>query len=220
MTLTVSPKLWTLFDTRKGLINSTVTSLKFSDLSGQNSAAKYEVEDVKVEDFYIPKSGISFQDVNNGIKIEIKDIHFAAKAKIKAKIGPTIPGRWFHLANAKGTAIVRSEKSRLDVELQWKNFTFIPVVNMNSNIRIAFTENLNLLNLAKNNMASMVNSKINGLVHKKIKEAVKNYANPLLQQLKQQMVSFGYGDYDIEWMVQNSSLGVAVKPNAVNEALT
>ncbi|KHJ77964.1 hypothetical protein OESDEN_22416 [Oesophagostomum dentatum] len=166
--------------------------------------------------------------MTNGIRINIKEVRIQASARGEADIGKEILRKWLHIAYVSGgikynsnlnsmyTLKATFEWSNLDVQLQWSDFKFIPVVNMNSKIRIGFTYNLKLLYLVKGKIEKFVNSKVNSEVPKKIAEAIDTYINPHLQQLKHQMESKDYKDYDIEWTVQNNSVRATVKPKSGN----
>ncbi|KHJ77244.1 hypothetical protein OESDEN_23136 [Oesophagostomum dentatum] len=205
--------VWDLLETKADLINSAVKSIKIPELSGQNDFAKYELWGGKVENLSVPKAAVSFQDMSNGVRINVKGVQFRASVKARVEIGKNIFGKWIHLPRMTGGITANSEKANLDVMLQWDDFKFVPTITMDSKISLSFTSHLKIVNLSRGKLQELVSSKVNSEVPKKIAEAVENHVNPHLQQLKLQMLSKGFGDYDIEWTVQNSSLRVAVKPN-------
>ncbi|KIH55888.1 hypothetical protein ANCDUO_13946 [Ancylostoma duodenale] len=76
ITLTVSPKIWNLLETKANIINDAVTSITFPDFDGKKSLVKYRVWDGKVDHFSVPKSGVSFHDMNNGVHLSVSENPF------------------------------------------------------------------------------------------------------------------------------------------------
>ncbi|EPB78322.1 hypothetical protein ANCCEY_02552 [Ancylostoma ceylanicum] len=214
ITLTVSPKIWTLLETKANIINDAVTSITFPDFDGKKSLVKYRVWDGKVDHFSVPKSGVSFQDMNNGVQLSIKGAQIGASVKGRVEIGKKIFGKWIRLARMSGEMKAKSENVNLDVKLVWNDFTFIPTVNMDSSVRVDFTRHLKTLNFLRKEVQKMVTSKVNSEVPKKIVEAIEQQVNPRLQKLKEKLISMGYTQYDMEWAVQNNILRVAFKPKS------
>ncbi|KHJ84377.1 hypothetical protein OESDEN_15911 [Oesophagostomum dentatum] len=212
LTLTISPKIWNLLETKAGLINGAVTSITFPEFSGKKSLVKYRVWDGKVDHFSVPKSGVSFQDMNNGVHLSMKNVQFGARTNGRVEIGKKVFGKWVRIARMSGEIKAKTEGANLDIKLTWNDFKFVPTVTMNSDVRVDFTKNLRKLNFLRSRVQKMVNSKVNSEVPKKIIDLVNNKVNPRLQQLKQKLISMGFTDYDIEWTVQNNILRVAIKP--------
>ncbi|KHJ82135.1 hypothetical protein OESDEN_18173, partial [Oesophagostomum dentatum] len=73
LTLTISPKIWNLLETKAGLINDAVTSITFPEFSGKKSLLNYRIWDGKVHHFSGPKSEVSFQDMNNDVRVDFTD---------------------------------------------------------------------------------------------------------------------------------------------------
>ncbi|KIH45095.1 hypothetical protein ANCDUO_24869, partial [Ancylostoma duodenale] len=71
LTVTISPKLWNLLETKSNIINEAVTSITFPEFSGKKSLVKYRVWEGKVEHFAVPKSGVSFLDMSNGVHLSL-----------------------------------------------------------------------------------------------------------------------------------------------------
>ncbi|KAL6739907.1 hypothetical protein Aduo_013305 [Ancylostoma duodenale] len=209
ITLTVSPKIWNLLETKANIINDAVTSITFPDFDGKKSLVKYRVWDGKVDHFSVPKSGVSFQDMNNGVHLSIKGAQFGASIKGRLEIGKKI-----RIARMSGEIKAKSESVNLDVKLVWNDFKFIPTVNMDSNVRVDFTHHLKPLKFLRKEIQKIVTSKVNSGVAKKITEAIEQQVNPRLQKLKEKMISMGYKEYDMEWTVQNNILRVVVKPKS------
>ncbi|KAL6739906.1 hypothetical protein Aduo_013304 [Ancylostoma duodenale] len=214
ITLTISHKIWNLLETKANIINDAVTSITFPDFDGKESLVKYKVWNGKVNHFSVPKAGVSFQDMNNGVHLSMKDVQFGASVKGRVDIGKKVLKKWVRIARMSGEIKAKSASANLDVVLAWNDFKFIPTVNMDSNVRVDFTHHLERLNFLRSRIQKMVTSKVNSEVPKKIVEAIEQQVNPRLQKLKEKMISMGYTQYDIEWTVQNNILRVALKPKS------
>ncbi|KAK6754751.1 hypothetical protein RB195_013627 [Necator americanus] len=212
--LTVSPKLWNLLETKANIISDTIKSITFPEFSGKKGLLKYRIWDGRVEHFSLPKSGVSFQDMSNGVHLSMKDVQFHASVRGRLEIGKKIFGKWVRLARMSGHVKGKSENANLDLILKWNDFKFVPTVSMNSNVRVDFTDNLRKLNFLRKKVQKMVTSKANSEIPKKIVEAIERQVNPRLQKLKEKMISMGFAEYDIEWTVQNNILRVMVKPKS------
>ncbi|KAL6741868.1 hypothetical protein Aduo_015083 [Ancylostoma duodenale] len=221
LTVTISPKLWNLLETKANIINEAVTSITFPEFSGRKSLIKYRVWEGKMEHFAVSKSGVSFQDMSNGVHLNVRFSNFR---RGRVEIGMKIFGEWIRMARMSGNVMyvrARTDSATLNVRLLWDDFKFIPTVNMNSNVRVDFTHNLRRwLNFLRRKVEKMVVSKVNNEVPKKLTEAIDRKVNPRLQILKQKMISMGYTEYDIEWTIQNNILRVTVKPKSRNEVVS
>ncbi|VDM81891.1 unnamed protein product [Strongylus vulgaris] len=107
---------------------------------------------------------------------------------------------------------MRSEEVNLDAKLMWNDFSFIPYISMESNIKLSFSNHFKILNIVKGMIQRRVAALVDTEVAEKLAEAVKTNVNPRLQQFKQKMVSMGYTHYEIEWTVQDNALRVTFKP--------
>ncbi|VDM68226.1 unnamed protein product [Strongylus vulgaris] len=214
ITLTISPKIWNLLETKADIINNALKSITFPEFSGRKSLIKYRVWDGKIEHFTVPKTGVSFQDMNNGIHLSMKNVQFRVSVRGRIEIGKKVFGKWVRIARMSGEIKAKSESAELDIKLTWNDFSFTPTVTMNSNVRVDFTDNLRKLNFLRSEVQKRVRSMVNSKVPEKIAEAIQRQVNPRLQKLKQKMAEKGYKNYDIEWIVQNNILRVAVKPKS------
>ncbi|EYB88381.1 hypothetical protein Y032_0248g89 [Ancylostoma ceylanicum] len=204
LTLTISPKLWNLLDTKAHLINRAVASIKIPDIHGKQGLNRYRVWGTTVQYFTVPKSGVSFQDFQKGIRLTVNvNFGIATNLVLRAWIIP------FY-------ASVRawSEHASLDIKLVWNDFKLIPYVSMHSSVHIHI--NHGLLNLMRRKVENAVASSLNSEVPRKVAEAIERHVNPRLQKLKEELISKNYTDYDIDWKVQYNSARVAVKPKSWN----
>ncbi|KHJ80147.1 hypothetical protein OESDEN_20184 [Oesophagostomum dentatum] len=220
LTLTISPKVWNLLETKANIIQDAVKSIEFPELSGRESLVKYRVWDGRVEHFEVPKSGVSFVDMNNGVHLRIHDVKFRVVIRGRVELGKKVFGKWVRIARMSGDIKVQSEDADLDVTLVWNDFKLTPASTMNSNVRVDFTHHLRNLNFLRKKLQDTVRSKINSEVPKKINEAIEQKVNPRLQKLKQKLISMGYKDYDIEWTVQNNILRAAIKPKSATKEIS
>ncbi|KHJ83637.1 hypothetical protein OESDEN_16662 [Oesophagostomum dentatum] len=69
--LTISPKIWNLLESKAALINAAATTITFDGFSGKEKWVKYTVSGGRIEQFSIPKWGVSFYDMNNGIHVNV-----------------------------------------------------------------------------------------------------------------------------------------------------
>ncbi|EYB81791.1 hypothetical protein Y032_0374g216 [Ancylostoma ceylanicum] len=215
LTVTISPKLWNLLETKANIINEAVTSITFPEFDGKKSLVKYRVWEGRVEHFAVPKSGVSFQDMSNGVHLSIRGVQFRASVRGRVELGKKIFRKWIRIARMSGNIIAKTDSATMDIKLVWDDFKFIPTVTMNSNVRVDFTHNLKRwLNFLRSRVEKMVVSKVNNEVPKKLVDAIERKVNPRLQILKQKMISMGYTEYDIEWTIQNNILRVTVKPKS------
>ncbi|RCN30558.1 hypothetical protein ANCCAN_23675 [Ancylostoma caninum] len=118
LTLTISPKIWNLFETKANIINDTVTSLKFPEQSGQEGPVRYRLWDGKLEHFSISKWDISFEDIRSGIHLSLKGVKFRASINGKVEVGKTMFGKWIPFIWMSGGIKYVSEKDLLNTILQ------------------------------------------------------------------------------------------------------
>ncbi|KIH68730.1 hypothetical protein ANCDUO_00935 [Ancylostoma duodenale] len=104
--LTISPKIWNILDTRAAVITKYVKSYPIPDNINKDTMLDYKITDMYVEDFSMPKSGVSFKEMKNGIHlrifnvfsdvrdvqeltlyVKVTDIKFRAGAKAKVAVG-------------------------------------------------------------------------------------------------------------------------------------
>ncbi|EYB81795.1 hypothetical protein Y032_0374g217 [Ancylostoma ceylanicum] len=214
LTLTISPKIWNLFETKANIINDAVTSLKFPEQSGQEGAVRYRLWDGKVEHFSISKWDISFEDIRSGVHLKLNGVKFRASINGKVEVGKTFWGKYIPLIWMSGGITVTSEAAILDVNLVWKNFKFTPTVKMDSNVNIGFTSSLWMLYFLKSKIEKEFRHRINIEVSNKLVEAINLQVNPRLQKLQQTMMSMGYDHYDVDWAVQNNVFRISLRPKS------
>ncbi|KHJ75558.1 hypothetical protein OESDEN_24826, partial [Oesophagostomum dentatum] len=212
ITLTISPKIWNLLETRGGFINKAVTSITFPAFSGRQCVAAYRIWNGKVNRFFVPKSGVSFQNMNNGIHLKVRNVQFGARTN--GRVDVVLLGRM------NGQIKARANVANLDIKLKWNDFKFVPTVRMNSNVRIEFTNTLKRLDFLRSKLQNMITSKVNSEVPKMVVALVRNEVNPRLQKLKQKLISMGYKNCSIEWTTQKNTLRVTFKPKSTKGTVT
>ncbi|KAL6741875.1 hypothetical protein Aduo_015088 [Ancylostoma duodenale] len=204
LTLTITPQIWNLLDTKAHVINKAVTSIKFPDFVGKEGLNKYRVWGTRVDYFTVPKSGASFKDFGGGVHSTM-DLQFGITTNL-------IVHSWIIPFYASMKAW--SEHAFLDVRLVWNDFKLTPYVFMFSKIHVDI--NHGLLNLMRKKVGESIASRINSEVPTMVKESIERDVNPRLQQLKQKLISKNFTEYDIDWKVQNKSIRVALKPKSWN----
>ncbi|VDO85553.1 unnamed protein product [Heligmosomoides polygyrus] len=202
VTLTISPKIWNLLETKAALITNTVKSIQFPEKDEKVSKLlKYKVWDGHFEQFAVPKSGVTFEDMNNGVHLRMKNVQFRGSIQARLYIG----GKLGHI-RVSGGIKVSSSNAELDIVLAWNDFTFTPTVAMNSNLRIDFEHHLRRFNAIRSHVQKLATKAVNKKVPEKLVEVIQKELNPRLQKLKQKLVAKGITQYDIEWTVQNQNL--------------
>ncbi|WKY11328.1 hypothetical protein Q1695_003134 [Nippostrongylus brasiliensis] len=205
LALTISPKVWDLLETKANFITEAVRSIKFPEKEEKVAKlVKYKVWGGQIEQFTVPKSGVAFVDVNNGVHIRMTGIQFRGKVSARLTIGRKI-GR----VRVSGDIQISSTSAELDMLLKWNDFNFIPTVSMNSELRVDFTHHLRRFNMIRKHVQNLATKAAN----KKISDAIINDVNPRLQKLKK-MVEQRVKDYDVVWTVQNQILRVEIRPRS------
>ncbi|CAJ0591350.1 unnamed protein product, partial [Cylicocyclus nassatus] len=184
------------------------------------SLTRYHIWNGKIDSFVLPSNGASFKDLYNGVHIRIKGVRLTASAQGRVEVGTSLLGNWLSVANMNGGIKLKSKKVDLDVKFVWNNFQFVPIMSMDSNIRLSFTGSFKVLAIVKYIIEKKVALKIESGVAKKLSEFVKKKINPHLLQLKQKMMSVGIRNYPVEWMVQNNSLHMVFTPKSKNNVLS
>ncbi|ETN79775.1 hypothetical protein NECAME_09642 [Necator americanus] len=152
--------------------------------------------------------------MDNGVHLSMNDVEFHASLKAELEVGVKPFEKWSVTAKTRGNVEAVSENANIDVKLKWSNFKFIPTVSMNSNVRVVFAENVEVLKFLSGKIEKMIASKVNSKVPKKIADAIRRQVNPSLKQFKQQLVSMGYKKYHVDWTVHNNTLRVALTPKS------
>ncbi|KAL6741527.1 hypothetical protein Aduo_014770 [Ancylostoma duodenale] len=208
-TLTISPKVWDLLDTRAALITKFVKSVRLPEKSKDNVMLDYKVWDIFLEDFSIPKSGASFEDISNGVHLRVKNIKFRAVAKAKVSVGVSRLK-----ASLKGDVRVNCDDAELDLKLKWDDFKITPIVSTKADLQIKFTRTLRPANLFKKKIRKYAEEFVSDKLPDMIVELFEQKVNPLLRKLKRLLAGMGLSQFGVEWMVQNKTLRVAVKPKS------
>ncbi|KHJ89692.1 hypothetical protein OESDEN_10475 [Oesophagostomum dentatum] len=222
ITVSVTPKIWRLLETKGHIINSVLSSIQFPEFDGKEHLVKYRVWGGRIEHFHVPSSGVTFQDVNNGVRIRISGVQFAASVNGRVEIGKKVFGKWVRIARMSGEIKAKSENVNMEVNLVWNDFNFIPTVTMSSNVRVDFTRHLRTLNFLRSRVQKMVNSKVNSEVPRKasLVDAIQGKVNPRLQKLKQKVADMGITHYGLDWRIQNKILYVTLKTKNNGEVST
>ncbi|XGW02578.1 hypothetical protein V3C99_014540 [Haemonchus contortus] len=203
LTLTISPKIWKLLETKAELINNLVKSIKIPEKEEKiKMFLKYKVWDGHIEHLSIPKTGVTLEKMNNGIHLRLKDVQFSGSIQARLYVGG-----WL-------------SRIGLDVILKWNDFTFTPIITMNSDLHIDFTSRFRKFNAFRRYFQKLATQAVNKKVPEKLVELIKEKLNPKLQKLKRKLMARGLTDYDIEWTVQNQILRVALKPKSSTVAVS
>uniref|UniRef100_A0A7I4YTL5 BPI1 domain-containing protein n=1 Tax=Haemonchus contortus TaxID=6289 RepID=A0A7I4YTL5_HAECO len=215
LTLTISPKVWNLLETKANLITDAVKSIQFPEKEEKvKKLLKYKVWNGHFEQFSVPKTGVTFEDMNNGVHLRVKGIQFSGSVQARLYIGGKL-GR----VRVSGDIKIKSSDAELDVILTWNDFSFTPTISMNSNLRLDFTHHLKDFNAIRGHVQKLATHAVNKKVPERLAEVINQEVNPKLQKLKQKLIARGLGDYDVEWTVQNQILRVAVKPKSSTGAV-
>ncbi|VDO06129.1 unnamed protein product [Haemonchus placei] len=184
---------------------------------------KYKVWDGHIEHLFIPKTGVSLENMNNGIHLRLKDVQFSGSIQARLYVGG-----WLSRIGVSGGIKVKSSNVKLDVILKWNDFTFTPIISMNSNLHIDFTSRFRKFNAFRKYFQKRASQVVNKKVPEKLAELVHKKLNPRLQKLKQKLIARGLTNYDIEWTVQkqvdrakpDSSCGSQAKESLSNIDVT
>ncbi|WKY11329.1 hypothetical protein Q1695_003135 [Nippostrongylus brasiliensis] len=207
LTLTISPKVWDLLETKADIIAEAVRSIKFPEQGKKIGwLLKYKLWDGQMEQFTVPKSGVSFVEVNDGVHLRMSGIQFRGKVEARLMIGG-------NFARVSGGVQISSTSAELEVLLRWNDFKFIPYASMDSKLRVDFTRNLRRLNLIRRHVQKLATKAMNKQVAELISNAIIKDVNPRLQRLKK-MIEHRVKDHDVVWTVQNQILRVEIRPKS------
>ncbi|KAL6727690.1 hypothetical protein Aduo_009544 [Ancylostoma duodenale] len=184
-------------------------SIRLPETSNNDTVLDYKVWDIHLEDFWIPKSGVSFKDMNNGIHLLVTGLMFRAVAKTRVAVGVSRLK-----AAMQGEVRVNCDYAELDLKLKWDGFNITPVVSIHADLQLEFTESLRAANLFKEKIRDYAEDFLSDKVPEMIVDLFEQEVNPLLQKLKKLLTGMGLSQFGIEWMVQNKTLRVAVKPKS------
>ncbi|CAJ0591361.1 unnamed protein product [Cylicocyclus nassatus] len=216
--LTISPKTWKLLDTEKAIINETIRSISIPEHSEMLSLVQYKVWDAKIDSYSFSSSGISFMKFDSGIYLKIEGVKFHASARIEVGIVNNSWIQWLPLSSLRGGINIASYNVGLKAKMVWDDFKFTPNISIKSNIRLTFTNHFEILNTVEPLLKDMIAKIIDKKVAEELNEAVKNFVNPHLQQLKDKVSHAGYGFLikgPMKWTVQNSTLQITFRGRAI-----
>ncbi|KAK6754746.1 hypothetical protein RB195_013623 [Necator americanus] len=191
LTVTVTPKIWDLLDTKSKLISKIVKSIRFPEISKEGKLLDYNLWDGYIEQLSISKDGVSFEDIDNGVHLHIENINFRVVTKAKVRVG-------FMLAKvgASGKIWMDAVDGKLDLKLKWNDFEFLPTVETEENIR------------------KYAEKAVRVILPEAIVGFIKQSVNPRLKKLKKIVVGLGLSQFGVQWAVQNNTLRVAVRPKS------
>ncbi|EYC14622.1 hypothetical protein Y032_0040g310 [Ancylostoma ceylanicum] len=209
LTVTISSKVWNLLD-KSALITDFMKSIRIPETSSNDTMLDYKVSDIFLEDFQIPKSGVSFKDMNNGIHLLVTGLQFRAVATAKVAVGVSRLK-----AGMKGDVRVNCDYAELDLKLEWNDYNITPNISIHADLQVEFTESLRAANLFKEKIRGYAEDFISDTLPGMIVELFEQHVNAPLQKLKKLLTGMGLSQFGIEWTVQNKTLRIAVKPRRV-----
>ncbi|EYC31559.1 hypothetical protein Y032_0004g2217 [Ancylostoma ceylanicum] len=209
LTVTISPKVWDLLDTRADLITKYMKLIRFPEKSKNDLMLDYKLWNIFLEDFSIPKGGASFEDIYNGVHLRVKGVRFRVDARAKVAVGVSLLK-----ANLRGNVRVNCDNAELDLKLKWNDFKITPVVKTKADLEVEFTKDLRAANLFKKKIRKYAEKFVSNKLPDMIVELIEQKLNPLLRKLKRLLTGMGLSQFGVEWMVQNKTLRVAVKPKS------
>ncbi|KHJ92502.1 hypothetical protein OESDEN_07609 [Oesophagostomum dentatum] len=219
LTVTISPKVWSLLETKASLISNAVTSIKIPDFSGEKKLLRYGIYNGRIEHFSIPKNGVSFKDINNGVHLSMRNVQLRASIRGRAEVGFKLFRKWRRIARFSGDIRVQSQNAHLEVTMNWNDFKFTPKIQIFMDLRIDFTHHLRLLNFFRGFIAKIVVAQVQKHVPKMVEELIITNLNPLLQTAKGKIVAvnlMNLNNFDkhwaMQWVVQRNILRIGVKP--------
>ncbi|KAK6754745.1 hypothetical protein RB195_013623 [Necator americanus] len=209
LTVTVTPKIWDLLDTKSKLISKIVKSIRFPEISKEGKLLDYNLWDGYIEQLSISKDGVSFEDIDNGVHLHIENINFRVVTKAKVRVG-------FMLAKvgASGKIWMDAVDGKLDLKLKWNDFEFLPTVETEATLHFNFTNSLKSANLFKENIRKYAEKAVRVILPEAIVGFIKQSVNPRLKKLKKIVVGLGLSQFGVQWAVQNNTLRVAVRPKS------
>ncbi|VDL82031.1 unnamed protein product [Nippostrongylus brasiliensis] len=205
LTLTISPRIWDVIDKRSGEIVQAVKSIPIPDLKGKKGKIRYEATRLKVTHFYIPKNGISFQNMANGVHIQMNGVQLKVNGRGRGKIG-----RRIRLLRITGGIQVKTT-ANINIKLTWNDFKFTPVPTFDGRFRFDFERKLRRLNFLRGTLEKVIDKSLKKKVLSMISDIVVGQLNPQLQQLKSILQKRGLSHYTMDWVVKHNHLRVALR---------
>ncbi|RCN34279.1 hypothetical protein ANCCAN_19874, partial [Ancylostoma caninum] len=203
LTITISPKIWNLFETNAHVINAIGTKITIPERRVQNSGCFSHIHGGRVNHLSLLKSDASFLDFKKGVHL-----------RMSAQYWGSIRGRTMRFIESS----FRSTSSIIDVVLEWNDFSFTPRVSVNSNVFLPLLPFPFLMceHRVVGLLRQMVTSIVNNGIQRMMVDAVEQHLNPFLQKLRKRVIAMGYTPYQVEWTVQENLLHVIVKPKSWN----
>ncbi|EYC31557.1 hypothetical protein Y032_0004g2216 [Ancylostoma ceylanicum] len=209
LTVTISPKIWNLLDLRAELITKYLKTIELPEQAQNDTMLDYKVSNIALNDISIPKSGVSFEDMNNGVHLRMRNIKFRAVATIEVAVGVSV-----FKAGLKGDVKVNCDNAELDLVLNVGDYKITPVIKMKAGLQFEFTESLRAANLFESKIREYAEYFVSNSVPDMIAKTCEKEVNPLLQKLKRLVAGVGLSEFGVEWTVQNNTLRVGVKPKS------
>ncbi|WKY08222.1 hypothetical protein Q1695_007596 [Nippostrongylus brasiliensis] len=213
LTLTFSPRIWDVIDKRSGEIVQAVKSIPIPDLKGKKGKIRYEATRLKVTHFYIPKNGISFQNMANGVHIQMNGVQLKVNGRGRGKIG-----RRIRLLRITGGIQVKTT-ANINIKLTWNDFKFTPVSTFDGRFRFDFERKLRRLNFLRGTLEKVIDKSLKKKVLSMISDIVVGQLNPQLQQLKSILQKRGLSHYTMDWVVKHNHLRVALRNSGATGAI-
>lgn len=206
LTITVSPKILNLLETKAKLITNTVKHIQIPAMERKVSRfMKYKIYDGHFDEVSIPEHGLSLVDKADGIRIKAKNISFVgtfrARFEIRAFFFP------FHVT---GLFKISSTDAEIDISLTWTGFSFKPEISLNSNLRLDLAKHPKRLILVRKKVQRIARKEFEGKIREALTEVIQEELNPRLKKLNEELTTRGVAPHNISWSVQNRTLRVVV----------
>ncbi|CAJ0591349.1 unnamed protein product [Cylicocyclus nassatus] len=208
LSLTISPKVWSLLETKAVVIENAVKSIKIPDFGKRNWARMGKVSNMKITKFKVPKFGVSFENMNDGVHIKIKGVQLEVCGKAKYRL-------LFVTSKTKNVAITSNLDA--DAKLKWRDFIFIPEVKIKTNLKTKLSGILLKIFKPSDKKISRV---IDRALEKYAEKIIVEEVNPHLQEFKKKIEAEGLRSYTVQLSVQRNSLHVSIKPKSAGNVIT
>ncbi|CAJ0592034.1 unnamed protein product [Cylicocyclus nassatus] len=208
LALTISPKVWNLLETKATVIEDAVKSIEVPEVGDRKWWYMFKAWNIKFTKFKVPRSGVSFENMRNGVYIKIKGAQLEARARAKFRL--------LFVTSGSGDVMGTTDRLNIDARLSWSDFSFTPKVDLDSNLRLKFHGPIKILNLIKKFLARLIDKKLKKLAVRAIEKEV----NPHLQEFKRKMVAKGLTSYTVQLSVQRNSLHVSITPKSAANVIT
>ncbi|CAJ0590714.1 unnamed protein product [Cylicocyclus nassatus] len=209
LSFTVSPKIWETLEKNVNSIKDAVNS-ELQPRSGQEKRAKYKIWDEVIERISLSKNN-SFVKTNNGVRLIMRAVVFHITTKAKVDIGIPIAGKWIPVTSCSGSLSALSESSTVEVTLEWKDYRIQPLVTVQLNPTIQYT---NRLSKCKDWIPN---------IQKAISSAI---AQSVTDLLKEGLAPFHFSkdtftnEVVVQWTVQNPYMRVALRQKSKEQLVS